>query len=320
MALNMNDKNKKDSQKARLLIATIKDNIKLLINIISVQNPDYVGFEIEEILRVNEAKSINGGIESLNVTTLTEWHHCNRALNAWGKFHKDYSISPIFNFRLPGFVVIQSDHEKVAQLVNNINADKEELQQLVIKGRKHSVTRSEFIHHIDKSLITEQFYRKIPLMREDIKKVWFNWVSRPTPKIFSIEEFKEHIERKAKREPPFGYSNAQWNLKMVHLQKECDSGKYKSIHRFKRRQACPVIELEMVNNKGELERYQRTAAVPYIFNGQTNGTPTFTLLGCYSKEDMVKHETTKLSANKVWIDEDLKLIGVLKKAGASKNG
>ena len=308
MAVTAKEKTKQDRDMARQLITSIKENIHKLIDIISAQNPDYVGFEIEEILRVNEAKCMNGGIESLEVNMLDEWHHCNRALNAWGKFHKEYEISPIFNFRLPGCVTIKSDHEKVAELVRIINTDKLALHSLVKEGRDHNIARSEFIHSIDASIITEQLYREISLISDEVKTVWFNWATRNTPKIFTITEFEKHIKTKRKK-VPVEYSDTQWSLKMAHLEKECSSGKYVSIHRFKRRQAFPVIELNFVA-KG-IKRHQRTASTPYILNGQINGMPSFTQLKSYSKADTFKSESITLPDNKVWIDEDLKIIGIL---------
>jgi hypothetical protein len=239
---------------------------------------------------------------------LDEWHHCNRALNAWGKFHKEYEISPIFNFRLPGCVTIKSDHEKVAELVRIINTDKLALHSLVKEGRDHNIARSEFIHSIDASIITEQLYREISLISDEVKTVWFNWATRNTPKIFTITEFEKHIKTKRKK-VPVEYSDTQWSLKMAHLEKECSSGKYVSIHRFKRRQAFPVIELNFVA-KG-IKRHQRTASTPYILNGQINGMPSFTQLKSYSKADTFKSESITLPDNKVWIDEDLKIIGIL---------
>lgn len=308
MALTAKDKTKHEREIARQLLDGIRANIEQLIDIISAQNPEFVGFEIEEILRVDEAKSMNGGIESLNVTRLDEWHYCNRVLNSWGQFNKDYEISPIFNFRLPGFVVIKEDNKNVAALVTRINSDKKSLHALVMDGRKHYIARSEFIHSIDASLISEQVYREISLIPDEVKTVWFNWATRPTPKIFTIEEFEKHIISKRKK-VPIEYSETQWHLKMEHLEKICRSGKYKSIHRFKRRQAFPVIELNFAV-KG-MKRHQRTATTPYILNGQVNGAPSFTALKTYSKADMFKHETITLPDNKEWIDEDLKLIGIL---------
>lgn len=308
MALTKKEKTKQDRQKACEILKSIKDNIEKLVDMISTQNPDYVGFEIEEILRVNEAKCMNGGIESLEVNMLDEWHHCNRALNAWGKFNKSYEISPVFNFRLPGFVAINSEHEKVAELVGIINTEKKVLHDLVKSGRKHNIARSEFIHSVNSSLITEQVYREISLISDEVKTVWFNWATRNTPKIFTIEEFEKHIKTKRKK-VPIEYSDTQWNLKMAHLEKECSSGKYVSIHRFKRRQAFPVIELNFVDKK--IKRQQRTATTPYILNGQINGAPSFTALKPYSKADMFKSESITLPENKVWIDEELKIIGIL---------
>lgn len=309
MALTAKGKNKSEREVARLLINGIKSDIKSLVDMISLQSPDYVAFEIEEILRIDEAKSMNGGIEYLNVTQLNEWHDCNHALNAWSKFHKEYEISPVFNFRLPGFVVIKEDNAEIAALVTRINTDKKILHALVKEGRTHYNIRSEFIHSIDSSIITEQLYRKITLINDDVKTVWFNWASRHTPKIFTIEEFEKYIISKRKK-VPLGYSDAQWNLKMCNLEKKCSHGKYKAIHRFKRRQAFPVIELNFIE-KG-IKRHQRTATTPYILNGQTSGAPSFTALKPYTKSDIFKHERIVLPDNKEWIDEDLKLIGILK--------
>ena len=141
-----------------------------------------------------------------------------------------------------------------------------------------------------------------------MKTIWFNWATRNTPKVFTIDEFDKHIKTKRKK-VPIEYSDTQWNLKMAHLEKECSSGKYVSIHRFKRRQAFPVIELNYVDKK--IKRQQRTATTPYILNGQTNGAPSFTQLKSYSKADMFKSESITLPENKVWIDEELKIIGIL---------
>jgi len=205
--------------------------------------------------------------------------------------------------------VIKENNEVISALVIKINEQKRLLQTLVQKGRTHHIVRSEFIHKIEPAIITEQLYRKITIVNQEVKSVWFNWAARNTPKTFTIDQFSQYINRKRKK-VPLNYSDAQWNDKMNNLEKKCHNGRFKAIHRFKRRQAFPIIELSFVDKT--FKRQQRTATTPYILNGQVNGSPSFSILKSYSREDMVKQETILLPDNKEWIDEDLKLIGVLK--------
>jgi hypothetical protein len=299
--------NEGDLLTLNLLMPQLNKQTTLLIDLIAKQNPYFVGYAIERISKEEEKSCIVNGVKQLAVKQMTLWIDLQSVLTSWKDFYAPLTGSTMFVHRLPGFVTVNQDKKKVLDLVNTINAIKDDIASTVRLNRdKHQ--KHEFIHQTFAGVMTEQLYRKIQIKTDHVNNVWFNWVSRPVPKSYSLKDAVTYVEKK-KSHPPLEFSATQWAKHLDKTIANIKSGQYETIQKLKQFRLLPTIEFNLIK-EGEKKRNKHNATVPFILLGQENGAlPTFTPLSDYSNEGKNERVTT-LQRNKVMIDDFLQLVGV----------
>ena len=279
----------------------------LLINIISKQNPYFVGYKVERIAKSEEKHCTVAGVKHLSVNSLTQWTELQTVLNAWQDFYAPLTSSTMFVHRLPGFVIVNEDKETVLALVTYINVLKDDLANTVRHNRdKHQ--RHEFIHRAFSGVMTEQLYRKIQIKTDHVNNIWFNWVSRPVPQMYSLDDAVVYVEKK-KSVPPIEFSATEWQARLNITISKITSGRYKKIQKLKQFRLLPTIEFNLLKG-GEKKRNKHNATIPFILMGQENNVvPTFTPLLDFNVGDK-EQKKPFIESNKEMLDEFLRLVGV----------
>lgn len=279
----------------------------LLIDMISKQNPYFVGYEIERITKNDEKNCIDVGVKHLSVNPLTQWTELQSVLNAWQDFYAPLTSSTMFVNRLPGFVIVNEEKKTIFELVTYINALKDDLANTVRHNRdKHQ--RHEFIHQAFSGVMTEQLYRKIQIKTDHVNNVWFNWVSRPVPQMYSLDDAVVYVEKK-KNIPPIELSATEWRARLDITISKITSGRYKKIQKLKQFRLLPTIEFNLIKG-GERKRNKHNATIPFILMGQEDNTvPKFTPLLDFNAGDK-EQKKPFIESNKEMLDEFLRLVGV----------
>jgi DNA replication terminus site-binding protein len=291
----------------------LKDQITILIDEIAKLNPAFIAFDIQKITKEEEAKCIHQGIDHLKVTPLDQWHHLHKTLNAYSDFYKDFSLSTQYVHRIPGVVVITQNQTFINTLVDNVNDAKDEIARIVRQNRE-SKQRHEFIHKAFKGIMTEQLYRKIHYVIEPVKNVWFNWASRPVPRIMSIEQAKKYVEDK-KDAIPLWCDQEDWERLIKAAINDIESGRFEVIQKLKEFKSFPTIEF--VKSDGKRKRHNAT--IPFLlFAQQENTLPKLSLLDDYDSSKNKTNAPYRATENKEMICAALGLIGVIKKHEKTK--
>lgn len=296
-----------DLLKVNTLMSELVSQTASLIDIIIKQNPSFIGYQIERISKAEEQTCIVDGVQHLSVKALREWTELQSVLNAWKDFYAPLTASTKFVYRLPGFVVVNQEKETVLRLVATINTLKESIANTVRHNRdKHQ--RHDFIHSAFAGIMTEQLYRKIQIKTDHVNNVWFNWVSRPVPQTYTIEEAIVYIENK-KNSPPIEFSMTEWQARLAITMNKVASGRYKKIQKLKQFRLLPTIEFNLIK-EGQKKRSKHNATTPFILLGQVNNViPTFTALPDFNRENKAK-KAPFIDRNKELIDNFLQLVGV----------
>ncbi|NQY88688.1 MAG: hypothetical protein HRT51_13260 [Colwellia sp.] len=289
------------------LMPDIVAQTTLLIDMISKQNPYFVGYNIERISKEKEKNCIVEGIKHLSVRPLTHWSELHSVLNAWKDFYAPLTGSTMFVHRLPGFVIVNEDKETVLALVTSINTLKDDLANTIRHNRdKHQ--RHEFIHRAFSGVMTEQLYRKIQIKTDHVNNVWFNWVSRPVPQMYSLDDAVLYVEKK-KSVPPIEFSATEWQARLNITISKITSGRYKKIQKLKQFRLLPTIEFNLIKD-GEKKRNKHNATIPFILMGQeNNAVPKFTPLSDFNVGDKDQKKPF-IKSNKEMLDQFLQLVGV----------
>jgi hypothetical protein len=279
----------------------------LLIDMVSKQNPYFVGYEIERIAKSEEKNCIDAGVKHLSVNPLAQWTELQSVLNAWKDFYAPLTSSTMFVNRLPGFVIVNEEKEAVLALVTYINVLKDDLANTVRHNRdKHQ--RHEFIHRAFSGVMTEQLYRKIQIKTDHVNNVWFNWVSRPVPKMYSLDDAVIYVEKK-KSVPQIEFCPTEWKARLDITINKITSGRYKKIQKLKQFRLLPTIEFNLIK-EGEKKRNKHNATIPFILMGQAeNAVPKFTPLLDFNAGDK-EQKKPFIESNKEMLDEFLQLVGV----------
>lgn len=296
-----------DLFKVKSLMSELVSQTELLIDVIAKQQPYFIGYQIERISKAQEKTCIVEGIQHLSVKPLTQWTELHGVLQSWQDFYAPLTASTKFVYRLPGFVIVNEEKDTVLALVTAINDLKDRIANTVRHNRdKHQ--RHDFIHSAFAGLMTEQLYRKIQIKDEHVNNVWFNWVSRPVPKTFTIEEAIVYIESK-KNKPPIEFSITEWQARLAITLNKVASGRFQKIQKLKQFRLLPTIEFNLIQ-EGQKKRNKHNATTPFILLGQVNNVnPSFTALTDFSKADKAK-KTAFIDRNKELIDSFLQLVGV----------
>ena len=279
----------------------------LLIDTITKQDPFFIGYAVERISKEKEKDCIVDGVRHLSVTALNQWTQLQGVLSSWKDYYAPMTGSTVFVHRLPGFVVVNDEKDEVLALVHSINEIKDKIAETVRTNRDNH-QRHEFIHTVFSGVMTEQLYRKIQVKESHVTNVWFNWVSRPVPKTFSLKEAEDFIEKK-KSTPPIDFSPDDWVHQLNKTIENVKSGRFQTIQKLKQFRHLPTIEFNLLKDGGKV-RNKHNATTPFILLGQDKGAaPTFTTLEDYNGENSTKRVVVK-STNKEMIDEFLGLAGV----------
>lgn len=289
------------------LMPELVSQTKLLIEMISKQKPYFVGYEIERISKDQEKYCIVDGVQHLSVKPLLQWTELQGVLNSWQDFYAPLMASTKFVHRLPGFVTVNQDKETIIALVNSINELKDNLANTVRHNRnKHQ--RHDFIHTAFSGIMTEQLYRKIQIKTDHVNNIWFNWVSRPVPQTYTIDDAVAYIENK-KSVPPIEFSATEWRARLDITINKVISGRYTKIQKLKQFRLLPTIEFNLIKD-GQKKRNKHNATTPFILLGQvSNLMPTFTALPDFNR--LNKDEKSPfINSNKELLDTFLQLVGV----------
>lgn len=279
----------------------------LLIEMISKQSPYFVGYQIERIAKDEEKNCIVAGVKHLSVNALTQWTELQTVLNAWKDFYAPLTSSTMFVNRLPGFVIVNEEKESVLALVTSINTLKDDFANTIRHNRdKHQ--RHDFIHRTFSGVMTEQLYRKIQIKTDHVNNVWFNWVSRPVPQMYSLDDAVIYVEKK-KSVPPIEFSATEWKARLDITISKITSGRYRKIQKLKQFRLLPTIEFNLIKD-GEKKRNKHNATIPFILIGQEHNTvPKFTPLTDFDIGDKDQKKPF-IKSNKEILDDFLELVGI----------
>ena len=125
------------------------------------------------------------------------------AIQSYGKIYAEENISRKAVYRLPGYVQVNGDREKINAIINQLNEHKllfkDEVQKI-----KSSKSKHDLIHGLFPGLITKQLYRKLYTIEENISSIGFCWANRfvtyKTTKedvIACINKQKKHVPVKS---------------------------------------------------------------------------------------------------------------------------
>lgn len=289
--------------------ALLEQEVNTLIALIAKQNPAFLGFEIERITKEAEKEALLNGITSIKVKPLNQWQHLYAVLGSWKTFTKDIeTYSSKFVDRMPGIIVALENTEQIIQIVSNINNLKDELA-FIVRKRRNTQQRHEFIHQQQAWVMTDQLYRHIHLMLDEVTNVWFNWTSRPVPKRMSLQEATDYLSRK-KNKPKFLFSNEEWQAIINNAINDVNSGLFSHVQRYKAYRVFPTVEFQ-INENGQKKTIKKNATIPIILLGQKeNCLPRYSLLGDYCNEAHKGSMGPKLGPNKTMICSLFGLVGV----------
>ena len=280
-----------------------------LVNLCGQQRPAFVGFDIEKITVENEQSILSDGINSLAVKKLMSANDRAQLFNSWGHYFKVTGLSTKFVDRTPGIVVITEDVSQIKSLITNINTCKDNVASIV-RANRDQYERHQFIHENFPTIMTEQVYRHIHYFEHEVTNAWFNWASRPVPKMYSTEAALELLDQQFKR-PKYNLSANEWQALITNTMNEVKSGKFDYIQQIKEYRVLPTIELQYIDNEHAKKRSKSNATTPFFLFGQPNNyLPKYSTLSPYINKR--KNKKTKLSANKTMINPYLKLVGVKK--------
>lgn len=285
---------------------------KELIEVVSEQKPNFVGFDIEPVLKRNEVEYMDGQIKRLSVTTRVDWHELVGTLNSWKTFYKQDNESTLFTSRFPGFVVVSDKKEQVRSLVTQINNHKADIAQ-AIRHNRNERQRHEYIHQLFPGIITDLLYRQIHVIEDNVTNSWFNWTSRNVPYTMKPSEAKAWLQRIVDK-PRLNHEPEQWKARINALIADVDSRIYPKFQRYKSYKCLPTIETKQTDHRGQSKRVKRNATTPIILLGQNGDTlPVYSSLGNYDASNHKHNGINGIAKNKDILDNELKLIGVRNK-------
>lgn len=182
-------------------------------------------------------------ITEIAVSTISGEQAFFMALQAYRKLYADRGISKKAAFRLPGYIQVYGQRDKIAARVNQLNEHKEQFKSTVqqLKGAKQ---KHDLIHKLFPGLITKQLYRRLHAVESDISTLSFIWAQRHV----TYKTTKKEIEQKLLKQlhhPPSNCSKDDWT---AFLNREIDDIKRLPEHtklRIKRpAKVNPVVNLD----------------------------------------------------------------------------
>ena len=161
-------------------------------------------FEIPAVSREDEHKKVN----TIPVNKVCGESAFYKGLRSYNKIYMEGDVSRKSVYRLPGYIQVDGDKNKITHLINSINEHKllfkKEVQR--IKGSKN---KFELVHDEFPGLITKQFYRKLYVIEEQISSIGFCWTNKFITYKTTKEKVKKTIEYQKKMVP--SHSNkSEW--------------------------------------------------------------------------------------------------------------
>jgi DNA replication terminus site-binding protein len=295
----------------KYLMAELNVQHSVLLQLISDTEPKFVAFNIQTISKKDEASVITDGIQSLEVKSLEKRYHLSQILGFWSKYYKEDGVSTQFVERMPGLVVVSSKKQEIRYLTEQINSLKIKISKVVRNGRDH-IQRHKFIHDAFPRIMTDQLYRKIHVIDNNVQRVWFNWTSRPIPRLLSNEQ-AVILLKKHEYNPSGLMTSEEWRLMIKAQIEDIRCELYSRIYVKKDFRLLPVLTYKEEEGKGIFKRKTKNGCTPMLLLAQdSNSLPLFTHLESYHKPTMSEHIPLVKLTDKVYINAYLKLIGIVR--------
>ena len=294
-----------DDTICRNLMRMLENQQTTLTNLMATITEQIIGFNIEQITKLDEANVIKTGIQSLQVTEAT---HAS-LLNYHKQYYRDITLSTRFVDRKPGLVVIDSQKDKIRVLVNTINYLKDEIIN-VVNNDRDQLERHDFIHRLFPRIMTVQLRRHIHIIEDNVTNAWFNWTRRPIPETLSVEESILFLEQE-KDKPRSLISANEWKAMIEASIDNIRTNNYKSVQRLKRLKLLPIMSYQYKED-GEYKRKTKNANTPILLLGQQNNElPKISSLKNHFKpEDYKVTRKLRNSKQKNLINGHFKLVGI----------
>jgi hypothetical protein len=282
-----------------------------LLDLITESEPKFVGFKIQKILKMDEAQTIANGIKSLGVISLDETQHQGEVLGFWSKYYKEDGISTLFVERMPGLVAVSNRKQDIRKVINQLNSLKIQIATIVRNDRNH-MQRHEFIHDVFPRIMTDQLYRKIHIIENHVQRAWFNWTSRPIPKLLNKEEAISFLKKYDSN--PLGLTTGkEWSAMISAQLEDILNDVYSHIYLKKDFRLLPALTYKEDVGDEIYKRKTKNGCSPIILLGQSSDSlPHFTHLRNYEKLILDCSALSNNSSSKVYINSHLKLMGTIK--------
>lgn len=222
-----------------------------------------LGFHLPKVSKDDEQNIIDNGYQFLPVEKLTGAHALSFNMRAYRDLYEpDPNFSTRFVAKYPGVIVLTSAHQRVAQLVTDINRIKDEFKAEV-NTKKNALEKWEYVHEQASlgGMITLQTYRHIRFIDFPVKRLYFNFSTRYKVKRFTKQEVLEKINA-GRHTVPFMTDKVTWN---AQLDREyIDAMRWPDIPYFQRQPIKLRPECTVMPINDDLSVQTHSAGLPFI--------------------------------------------------------
>lgn len=313
-----------------LLVKRYQSLIRELTSVLKSVSKQSIGFEIEEILAVEEEIAQEQGVDKLLVTSLDTdvvSIHSNVCNSLSTIYKTDPAYSTRFVSRFPGLILVENEHDTIRKLVAEINSLKHEMGLAVryvdetpIGDKAHDKNlrtrdkyqRHQFVHKVLPGVMTEQLYRNIHIIEEEVTNCWFNWTQRQVPKNYFQDDVHAFLNF-LKERPQENFTFEQWDMKIEGIRERLSEFHYLQKKRVLRHM--PICTYQYKDEQGKLVRNTKNATTPFLLlNQKSKALPTYSDLKNWDSSERNKKQRVERSNpnySKTLLLNEPKLYGVI---------